>query len=89
MGMFDWIDHEAECPECGAQIEGFQTKEVACLLRKLTPHELLIEFEKDFQSDHYPRSYPYFYGYCECGEVTSFSVVPEHIKMHKKSPYGW
>lgn len=27
MGMFNYVDHECECPKCGEFVAGFQTKD--------------------------------------------------------------
>ena len=27
MGMFNWVDYECECPNCGFKVWGFQTKD--------------------------------------------------------------
>ena len=32
MGMFDYVNHEAKCPECGAIVDGFQSKDGPCEL---------------------------------------------------------
>lgn len=40
MGMFDDIRYEMDCPMCGANLRGFQSKDGDCALQKLTPAEL-------------------------------------------------
>lgn len=41
MGMFDEVNFVTACPECGAQMAGFQSKDRACLLEKVEPDSLL------------------------------------------------
>ncbi len=40
MGMFDDVDVSVECPECGALVDGFQSKDGPCLLDRLEPVEV-------------------------------------------------
>jgi len=37
MGMFDYVDFECKCPNCGAYVDGFQTKNSNCELDTLKP----------------------------------------------------
>ena len=39
MGMFDSIELKMPCPECGAEIDGFQSKDGDCVLATLQPYE--------------------------------------------------
>lgn len=43
MGMFDWVNFKCECPECGAEVSGFQTKDLECELQTVEP-QLLDHF---------------------------------------------
>jgi hypothetical protein len=40
MGCFNWIDYECECPECGALVNSFQSKDGPCDMTKLRPWEV-------------------------------------------------
>lgn len=35
MGMFDYINYEMDCPECGARVSDFQSKDGPCALDTL------------------------------------------------------
>lgn len=35
MGMFDYVDVDVNCPNCGTKIEEFQTKDTDCTLAKV------------------------------------------------------
>lgn len=35
MGMFDYVNYECECPECGGKVSGFQSKDGECLMDTL------------------------------------------------------
>lgn len=35
MGMFDWVNFEIECPNCKTKVNGFQTKDSACVMGTL------------------------------------------------------
>ena len=37
MGMFDYVDYEADCEECGAPLGDLQTKDTSCMLSTVTP----------------------------------------------------
>lgn len=37
MGMFDWVDFKTDCPKCGHEVDGFQSKDGPCQLLHLTP----------------------------------------------------
>ena len=41
MGMFDWINYEAPCPKCGEILNGWQSKDGACLLEQLEPSDVM------------------------------------------------
>lgn len=32
MGMFDWIKFKTQCPKCGNEVTGFQSKRAGCNL---------------------------------------------------------
>ena len=34
-GLFDWVDYKCPCPDCGAEVSGFQTKDLCNLLDTL------------------------------------------------------
>ena len=40
MGMFDYIEHEANCRKCGEHLTGFQSKDGPCDLNTLRPEEV-------------------------------------------------
>lgn len=40
MGMFDDVLYEADCPFCGHELRGWQSKDGECDLAKLTPKQL-------------------------------------------------
>jgi hypothetical protein len=40
MGMFDWVEYDDICPECGAKLEGFQSKTGPCELLSLQPKDV-------------------------------------------------
>jgi transcription elongation factor Elf1 len=35
MGMFDYINYEMNCPQCGEKVNGFQSKDGPCALETL------------------------------------------------------
>jgi len=35
MGMFDYINHQVNCPECGSVVDSFQSKDGVCMLSSL------------------------------------------------------
>ena len=35
--MFDYIEYEANCKNCGSPLDGFQSKDNVCELKTLTP----------------------------------------------------
>ena len=37
MGMFDYVDFECDCPECGNTVGGFQSKSGDCNLETIPP----------------------------------------------------
>ena len=39
MGMFDWVNFKAPCPNCGTEVTGWQTKSTDCTLSTVTPAE--------------------------------------------------
>jgi len=54
MGMYDYIKHEANCPNCGKPLEGFQSKDGPCNLKTLKPQQVsnfYTECEKDKSED--------------------------------------
>lgn len=40
MGMFDYIDYECNCPDCGAVVKGFQSKDGFCVMETLKPSDV-------------------------------------------------
>ena len=40
MGMFDYVKYEAECPECGTPLTGWQSKDGPCELAELEPWQV-------------------------------------------------
>ena len=41
MGMFDYVNFEMDCPKCGRNVSGFQTKDLGCLLDTVEPDGLM------------------------------------------------
>lgn len=41
MGMFDEVNFVTDCPECGARMDGFQSKDLGCQLERVEPDALL------------------------------------------------
>lgn len=41
MGMFDYVAVAIDCPECGAALTGFQTKDGNCFLELVHPNSVL------------------------------------------------
>jgi len=39
MGMFDWVNFKASCPNCGTEVTGWQTKSTGCSMATVTPAE--------------------------------------------------
>ena len=39
MGVFDWVNFKALCPNCGMEVTGWQTKSTNCSLVTVTPAE--------------------------------------------------
>ena len=35
MGMFDYVNYEMGCPECGSKVSDFQSKDGMCILGEL------------------------------------------------------
>lgn len=44
--MFDWIDLEIDCPECGAKVNGFQSKDGPCELLRLKPQDVWCLYDE-------------------------------------------
>lgn len=40
MGMFDEVNFEMPCPNCGARLDSFQTKDLDCTMDKVEPDNL-------------------------------------------------
>ena len=40
MGMFDYVEYEANCERCGTRLGGFQSKSGPCSLSKLQPEDV-------------------------------------------------
>lgn len=38
MGMFDYVNAEIECPNCGRSVFGFQSKDGACIMQTVDPN---------------------------------------------------
>lgn len=41
MGMFDYIDFEMKCPNCGELVDDFQSKDSACWMDTISPFDVL------------------------------------------------
>ena len=41
MGMFDYVDYEMKCPECGHKVKDFQTKDTSCTMGTVKPHQTI------------------------------------------------
>lgn len=39
MGMFDYVNFQMDCPQCGKRLFGFQTKDTDCELETVEPDE--------------------------------------------------
>ena len=39
MGMFDYVNFQMDCPQCGTRLFGFQTKDTDCELETVEPDE--------------------------------------------------
>jgi hypothetical protein len=37
MGMFDHVNFKTKCPNCSADVSGFQTKDSKCLMQEVEP----------------------------------------------------
>lgn len=37
MGMFDYVNFKMNCPKCGDEVLGFQSKDAHCMLEKVDP----------------------------------------------------
>ena len=59
MGMFDYVEYEATCQKCEADLDDFQSKDAGCMLDIIDPGEV-----KYFYSccD-------------KCGEMNTFKVI--------------
>lgn len=44
MGMYNWVDFEIECPNCGGKIDSFQSKPWNGKLERLDPWNVEEEF---------------------------------------------
>ena len=40
MGMFNYVDFECECPQCGDTITGFQTKDGNLVMKTVHPNSV-------------------------------------------------
>ena len=40
MGMFDEIHFKTQCPKCGADVDGFQSKDRDCTMALLSPNDV-------------------------------------------------
>ena len=40
MGMFDYVNYEVPCPNCGVEISSWQTKDDCCCLTMLEPWQV-------------------------------------------------
>ena len=40
MGMFDYVDYKGNCPICGEELTGWQSKDNRCHMNTLKPHEV-------------------------------------------------
>lgn len=40
MGMFDYVDFETTCPNCGKPLTGFQSKDLSCVLETVKPENV-------------------------------------------------
>ena len=40
MGMYDYVDFEAPCTNCGATVRGWQTKDGECFMATLKPSDV-------------------------------------------------
>lgn len=77
MGMFDWIDFKCECPLCGHEVVGFQSKDGPCQLDTLKPWEV-----RNFYS-----------GCVECGGWVEFIISPNApqppVRVAPPEPENW
>ena len=92
MGMFDYVNFEMDCPNCGSKVAGFQSKDRSCLLDNIDPDlvdefysscgscSLWIELSRDGPIYKKPRDSPY-----TLNEAISlgFSVSPHHLKQRR------
>jgi hypothetical protein len=40
MGMFDYVEYEVDCPFCGEELSGFQSKDGECSLATIKPEDV-------------------------------------------------
>lgn len=40
MGMFNWVNYKMNCPKCGSEVEGFQSKDGICRCSIVEPCEI-------------------------------------------------
>lgn len=76
---YDNVIHEpVACPQCGAKITEFQSKSGFCLLLRVTPDQLVQDYERRWgKSTDDDR--PFYYAYCpDCGARLEISWCPGH-----------
>ena len=71
MGMFDYVDLKVPCPNCGGEIDGFQSKDGACLLDTL----------KFWQVNHFYSSCPY------CDAWVTYTRNPKKVDLDEYELY--
>ena len=69
MGMFDYVNFEMPCPNCGTLLTDFQSKDAECTMDKIEPDGIgnfyclckcrhWVEFSRPRPPGHMPREKP-------------------------------
>jgi len=69
MGMFDYVDYEASCENCGSTLSDFQTKDTSCTLSTVS--------HLDCRNFYTPCD--------SCGAWNEFEVIPIDIVVERRT----
>ncbi len=75
MGMFDWVEYEMKCPNCGEELRYFQTKDLKCELRYVKPTSKL---------DNFYMECPRCKAWIELDRYKDSNLFKGTITLHKK-----
>jgi len=73
MGMFDWVNHKANCTECGEALDNFQSKDGPCDSQLLEVSEVNV----------------FYTACTACETWYNFQVLREDGQITVKTILGW